>query len=173
MKPRLFHFSEDPTITRFAPHVAPTSAHADARVWAVEEAFAPSYWFPRQCPRACCWLRAGQHDGLAPELLFGAKRAHAIQADWAEAMRACTLYAYEFDPAPFELDDAEGGFWIARTTVEPIALSPVSDLFEKHHAAGIPLRLVADLWPVIDAIVASGLGFSIIRSRNLPARAAP
>lgn len=170
MKPRLFHFSEDATIKRFVPHVAVTSVHADERVWAVEEAYAASYWFPQQCPRACCWLRPGQSPDIAPALLAGAVRVHMIQNDWAGAMRSCVLYAYEFDPAPFVLDDAEGGFWVAREAVEPIDLQPVGDLFVRHAEARIPLCVVDDLWPVIDAIVASGLGFSIIRARNLTPR---
>lgn len=172
MKPRLFHFSEDPNIAVFAPHVAATSAHVDARVWAVEEAYQASYWFPRACPRACCWLRAGQNAGAFLDLLHSAARAHAFHSDWREAMRTCALFRYEFDPAAFELDDAEGGFWVARVAVPPINLQPVGDLIAKHQEAGIPLIVLDDLWPRIDVIVGSGLGFSIIRARNLPPRRA-
>lgn len=51
----VLHFSEDPTITRFVPHVAATARQPEAYVWAVDAARAPSYWFPRQCPRAMAW----------------------------------------------------------------------------------------------------------------------
>jgi hypothetical protein len=32
----VLHFSEDPTIERFVPHVAPTSRETEAYVWAVD-----------------------------------------------------------------------------------------------------------------------------------------
>ncbi|WP_305788309.1 DUF6886 family protein [Symbioplanes lichenis] len=52
---QVLHFSEDPTITRFRPHVAATAQQPEAYVWAVDAARAPDYWFPRQCPRAMAW----------------------------------------------------------------------------------------------------------------------
>ena len=54
---QVLHFSEDPTITRFVPHVAATARQPEAYVWAVDSDHAPSYWFPRQCPRAMAWVR--------------------------------------------------------------------------------------------------------------------
>ena len=39
----LLHFSEDPTITRFEPHVAATAQRPEAYVWAVDAGNAPSY----------------------------------------------------------------------------------------------------------------------------------
>lgn len=51
----LLHFSEEPTITRFIPHVAPTTSEPTAYVWAVDGILAPGYWCPRQCPRAMAW----------------------------------------------------------------------------------------------------------------------
>jgi len=44
---------------------------------------------------------------------------------------------------------------------------PVGDLVARHERAGIELRVVRDLRPLIAEIVASGLGFSIYRQRNL------
>ena len=38
----LLHFSEDPTITRFEPHVAATAQQPEAYVWAVDVRNAPS-----------------------------------------------------------------------------------------------------------------------------------
>jgi hypothetical protein len=48
----VLHFSEDPSIARFVPHVAATAREPKPYVWAVDAEQAPSYWFPRQCPRA-------------------------------------------------------------------------------------------------------------------------
>lgn len=163
---RLFHFSEDPAIARFAPHVAATAQQPEPYVWAIAESHAPGFWFPRDCPRACCWRGEGQTE--APLLALGARaRLHAIQSDWLARMQACRLYAYEFDPAPFRLFNAEAGHWVAEEEVRPRAVAPVGDLFAKHAAAGIELRIVPDLRPLIAAIVASGLQFSIYRQRNL------
>src|SRR5205807_7233101 len=52
---QVLHFSEDPTITLFTPHVAATGVRGEACVWAVDRERAPDYWFPRQCPRAMAW----------------------------------------------------------------------------------------------------------------------
>jgi hypothetical protein len=54
--------------------------------------------------------------------------------------------------------------------VRPISVESVGDLIAKHETAGIELRVVTNLWPLIDAIVGSGLGFSIIRKQNALAR---
>ena len=52
----LYHFSEDPNIERFEPHIAKTSAIQDeAFVWAIDDWHAPMYYAPRDCPRACFW----------------------------------------------------------------------------------------------------------------------
>lgn len=164
----LYHFSEDPSIEAFAPHVAPTSTRAEPLIWTVDEAHKSSYWFPRQCPRACCWVgdRPVTERGAALVGLGGARRLHAIESGWLERMRACRLYVYAFDPAPFTLELPEAGFWCARETVRPVSVEPVGDLLALHAAGGIELRIVPNLWPLIDAIVASGLEFSITRRHN-------
>jgi hypothetical protein len=164
----LLHFSEDPAIQVFRPHVAPTAQVDGARVWAIDAEHAPSYWFPRQCPRACCW-RAAHPPGAAAAALLGlggASRMHAIESGWLERVRACRLYVYRFDPASFVPEPQSGGAWCTRETVRPLDVEPVGDLLERHAQAGIELRIVPNLWPLIDAIVDSGLPFSIIRKAN-------
>ncbi|HLF07146.1 MAG TPA: hypothetical protein VI893_08265, partial [Thermoplasmata archaeon] len=52
---RLFHFSEDPGILRFEPHVLATNPDEPPLVWAISEAHMPHYLFPRDCPRVCFW----------------------------------------------------------------------------------------------------------------------
>jgi len=166
----LYHFSENPSISVFRPHVAATAMRQDeARVWAVDREHAPGFWFPRDCPRACCWLREGAAPADAPDWFKhgGARRLHAIQVDWLSAMRGATLYAYKFDPAPFVLENAEAGHWVTREDVTPLRMEPVGDLMARHAQAGIELRIAPDLQPLIEAIAASGLGFSIYRKANL------
>ena len=173
MPSSLLHFSEDPNIGVFKPHIAPTSVETEALVWAVDEAHQPAYWFPRDCPRACCWDDGTpvSEAGLALIGTSAAKRMHAIENAWLERVRACRLFVYRFDPKPFVLHDAPGGFWVSRETVEPLSVEPVGDLMTRHGQAGIELRVVEDFWPIYDAILRSGLGFSIIRRRNARPRA--
>lgn len=169
---RLFHFSEHPNIRLFRPRVAATSIEKEPFVWAIDEEHAPSYWFPRDCPRACCWV--GEKpilEAVAARIRLGsATRLHAIEATWLERLRACQLYSYEFDSAPFRLKVPEAGYWVANCEVAPLSVTAVGDLLARHAEAGIELRIVRNLWPLIDAIVASGLEFSIIRKANAQAR---
>ena len=78
----------------------------------------------------------------------------------------------KFDPALFEPKIAEAGYWVARCDVTPLTVSPVGDLLARQVEAGIELRVVRNLWPIIDAIVGSGLEFSIIRKANAQPRLA-
>jgi hypothetical protein len=171
----LLHFSEDPSIETFAPHIPATANPEDRKpmVWAVDEAHAPGFWFPRQCPRACCWTKNGPLSDLARPLLgMGANnRMHAIESGWLERMRSCAIYVYRFDPAPFALYNEAAGYYATTKTVRPLSVEPAGDLLMRHAEAGIELRIVPNLWPVIDAIVASGLDFSIIRKANALPRA--
>lgn len=165
----VLHFSEDPTITMFVPHVAATSASAEPYVWAVGHDRAPDYWFPRQCPRALVWATAGT-TRTDRERLIGAgcgTRVHVIEYGWWRAMSTTELYAYRF---PADRFDPIGDPPHAVVATEPVAPlgppSPVGDLVECHAAAGIQLRLVDNLWPYWAEVVASTAGFSGIRLRN-------
>lgn len=171
----LLHFSEDPAIEVFVPRVAPTSIESEPFVWAVDEEHAPSYWFPRDCPRACCWTNEThpRKNQMAVLGLGSARRMHAIEACWLERLRQCRLFAYRFDPADFELKLGEAGYWVTRKEVRPQSMTPVGDLLLRHVRAQIELRIVANLWPLIDAIVDSGLEFSIIRKANTQPRIKP
>ena len=68
----------DPSITRFVPHIAVTSRESDAYVGAVDAGQAPSYRFPRQCPRAMAWTgpRTAADDRARVIGPGGGKRVH-------------------------------------------------------------------------------------------------
>jgi hypothetical protein len=177
----VLHFSEDPTITEFVPHVAPTARVRGAYVWAVDAGQAPSYWFPRQCPRVLTWATAGTTAADAQRILgpSGSSRLHAVEYAWLERMRTVRLYAYRLPAAPFrpfpEPEPARDGepepnAHVAQVAVRPLGPpEPVGDLFALHEEAGIELRVLPRLWPLWEAIVASTLGFSGIRLRNAQA----
>lgn len=168
----LLHFSENPGIREFAPHVPATSPHSPPMVWAVDAEHAPGFWFPRKAPRACCWSIGKPLTDIGRTLIgMGAStRMHAIESAWLERMRACTMYVYRFDAAPFRIYDVPAGYFCTNETIKPLSVEPIGDLLALHAEAGVELRIVPNLWPVIDAIVASGLEFSIIRTTNAKPR---
>jgi hypothetical protein len=166
----VLHFSEDPHIAAFTPHVAPTATDQTPAVWAVDEANAPSYWFPRQCPRAMAWRRptttADDHQRILGQ---HADRVHMIEYGWLDRMLAARVFAYRFDAADFEPygDTVEPHAFVGRRIVKPIApAEPVGNLLELHESAGIELRLGTSLWPWWYQVTHSSVGFSGIRLRN-------
>ncbi|OIV35688.1 hypothetical protein BIV57_20240 [Mangrovactinospora gilvigrisea] len=180
----VLHFSEDPTITRFVPHIAATARERSrAFVWAVDAELAPQYWFPRQCPRATAWALPGITTDADRERIIGpgcGDRVHAIELDWAERFLTVELYAYRLPaaafrphPDPAESDERPSAL-VATEPVDPLGPPQrVPDLLELHRAAGIQLRLLDNLRPFWDAVVASTLDFGGIRLRNAIPRPAP
>jgi hypothetical protein len=73
---QVLHFSEDPSITRFEPHVAATTTLRGPLVWAVDAARSPGYWFPRNCP-AGHGLGTARHGAGRPRRHPRAGRAGA------------------------------------------------------------------------------------------------
>ncbi|MFG1912914.1 DUF6886 family protein [Kribbella sp. NPDC048928] len=162
----VLHFSEDPGIEIFRPHVAKTARQAEAYVWAVGHDRAPDYWFPRQCPRAMAWVG----PGTTPEdrdRIIGAgsgTRVHAVEYGWLDAMRSVELYAYRLSAADFTEHDAAV---VATVDVRPLGPPErVGDLFALHEEAGIQLRVLDRLHDFWAAAVASTLEWSGIRLRN-------
>ncbi|MBM2622535.1 hypothetical protein JIG36_44240 [Actinoplanes sp. LDG1-06] len=165
----VLHFSEDPTIDRFVPHVAPTSTEKEAYVWAVGHDRAPDYWFPRQCPRAMAWVADGTSDEDRDRIVGAGcgVRVHAVEYGWLESIRTTTLYAYRLPADRFRPIGAGSHAMVATEVVEPLGPAvPVGDLLAHHAAAGIQLRVLDNLWPFWDEVVESTLGFSGIRLRN-------
>jgi len=170
----LLHFSEDPTITRFVPHVAATAQQPEAYVWAVDHDRAPDYWFPRQCPRGMAWATPTT-SWADRERIIGAgcgERVHAIEYDWLDAIRDVRLYAYRLPTEPFRaFGGPEPHCHVATVPVMPLGPpEPVGDLLRLHEEAGIQLRLLNNLWPFWDAVITSTVGFSGIRLRNAKPR---
>ena len=167
----LYHFSEEPSIERFVPHVPASNPTAAPAVWAIDAEHAPLYWFPRDCPRVTAWPR---HDGErgAFETAFAttAHRVHAIEAGWLERMRTVRLHRYDLPAGPFEPWDAASGQWTAAVEVEAVSVVALGDLLALHAHAGIELRVVPSLWPVRDLAVSERWDFSIVRWANAAPR---
>jgi hypothetical protein len=171
---QVMHFSEDPTITRFVPHMAATQRQPQAYVWAVDADLAPAYWFPRQCPRAMAW--AVPTTTVADrDRIVGAgcgDRVHAIEYGWLEAVRTVRLYAYRLPAEPFRpIGEGRPYAMVATEPVHPLGRpEPVGDLLAHHAEAGIQLRVLPNLWPFWDEVVAGTVDFSGIRLRNASPR---
>src|SRR6184192_1528930 len=161
----LWHVSEDPTITRFAPHRAKTAATDERLVWAIDTRHLPLYWFPRDCPRATFWADSGTSGEDIERWLGGerTRRVHVIEPAWLERLRTTPVVAYRVPAEPFEPEDR---FWVSRRTVEPLELVELGDLVARHDAAAIELRTEPDLLRLWDEVVASTLDYSGIRLRN-------
>ena len=107
-------------------------------------------------------------------------RPRPTQRDSSAARPACTrsrragstgcartaVFAYRLPEESFEPHPEVGGYWVAGATVEPVDGRPLGDLVARHERAEIELRVVPNLWPLWDEVVASTLEFSGMRLRN-------
>lgn len=163
----LFHFSHDPSIQRFAPHVPRSNPTEPPSVWAIDEAHAPLYWFPRDCPRVTAWPRDDvERVAFRQAFCTTAPRVHAIELSWLPALLSTALYRYRFDVAAFRPWPEASGQWITDQTVEAIDVEPMGDLARCHLDAGIELRAVPSLWPLRDLASSGQWDFSIVRFSN-------
>jgi hypothetical protein len=165
----LWHFSEDPEIVRFVPHVPATNPEQPPMVWTVDDVHGPLFWFPRDCPRITFW----DGDGSPPDALgtTTATRVHAIEEAWLERMATCELWMYRFAVDGFEPWPGADGYWVSHEEHRPLDVAPVGDLLERHRGRGIELRVLPDLRELRDAVIASGYRFSMCRMANIsPAR---
>jgi hypothetical protein len=154
----LLHFSEDPSIRDFVPHVAATAQQPGAYVWTVDALNSPCYWFPRQCPRVCSW------GGPAER---GEPRVHAIEEAWLPTMRATTLFAYRFAAGDFEPFGERPHAHVATHPVAPLGPPvEVGDLVALHAGRDIELLVLPDLVDHFAGVRDRGLEFSGIRMGN-------
>jgi hypothetical protein len=164
----VWHFSEDPSLGRFRPRAPAANPAAPPLVWAVDTRHAPTFWFPRDCPRGCIWpVSATTRDDC--ERFFGqsaATRIHVMETGWLTRMRECRLYAYRLPTGPFRPHDEVGGYWVADEAVDAIERVVVDDLVGRHAEAGIELRVTPSIWPFWRRVVTSTVEFSGSRLRN-------
>ena len=165
----VWHVSEDGGIDCFTPRADEAHDSPEALVWAIDDEHVPAYWFPRDCPRGTFWAVDSTSDDDVERFLTGdrARRVHAIQADWLERLRSARIYAYRLPDEPFERYERAAGYWVAREAVEPTRVEELGDLLARHAEAGIELRVVPQLLPLWERVIASTLEFSGIRLGNL------
>jgi uncharacterized protein DUF6886 len=161
----LWHVSENPSIERFEPHVSATAKSPEPRVWAVDTRHLPLFWFPRECPRGTFWATP---ETTADEagLLGASSRVHIVEAEWVGRLRTTRVYAYRLPEDSFAHDHQVGGYWLSRETVLPTEVVELGDLVVRHEHATIELRVLDNLWPTWNRVIASSLEFSGIRLHN-------
>jgi hypothetical protein len=164
----LFHVSEEPGIRRFEPRPSPTAG--EAVVWAVDAERLRNYLLPRECPRVTYYAGPETTAADAERFLGSGPAVVAVEGRWLERLRACRLYLYEMPPRSFACTDECAGYFVSREAVEPACVHVVEDVLATLLGRGAELRLMPDLWPLRDAVVASSLRYSIIRMRNAAPR---
>jgi hypothetical protein len=163
----LWHFSEQPGLSRFRPRAPSASPDAAPLVWAVDTRHAPLFWFPRDCPRGCIWpVSTTTSQDL--ERFFGqcaAARIHVMESGWLARMQACRLYAYRLPVGTFRPHET-GGYWVSNAAVDATDQVIIEDLIGCHAQAGIELRITPSIWPFWRRVVASTVEYSGCRLRN-------
>jgi hypothetical protein len=166
---RLFHISEDSSIEVFEPRLPKheNSQVAVPIVWATDDEHFYNYLVPRDCPRVSFHrLSSSTEEDLTQ--YFGASEASSvlvIEGSWLQRAVECELWAYEFASDGFECVDSVAGYYVCKTAVTPRIKAQVSRPLTRLVQSGTELRVVNSLETMINEVVKSSLGFSIIRAR--------
>jgi hypothetical protein len=160
----LFHVSEKSGIALFEPRAS--EYVSGLVVWAIDGDRLRNYLVPRDCPRVTYY--AGRETAAADvERFLGSSQAViTLESGWFERLRTCRLYCYHLPPDTFECIDECAGYFVSRVPVAPARAQLFDDAIAELLKRGVQLRVVPNLWPLRDAVVASTLKFSLIRMRN-------
>lgn len=164
----LLHISEVSDIRTFEPRVAQPGD--EALVWAIGSERLHNYLLPRDCPRVTFYAGPATSATDQARFLAGSSAVIAIEGGWYERARDTRLFCYELPPDTFECIDPGAGYFVSREPVLPTRVEVISDPIGDLVGRGLEVRLLPDLWPLHDAVVASTLQFSMIRMRNARAR---
>ena len=163
---RLFHVSEEPSISVFHPRL-PDRSDLDpfvGLVWAIDERHLPNFLTPRNCPRVTYHTNPNSTaDDISRFFSGHCRHVVAIEQKWFPIMQQTTLYLYEFDSSEFELQDATAGYYVSKNTQIPIAVHVVDNLFDALFQRNVEVRIVDNLWLLRDKIFQSSLPFSFCR----------
>jgi len=163
----VYHYSEDGSIRRFAPHVPPTNPSHPPAVWTIDAAHSPLYWFPRNCPRISVWATsAAQQELLTATFDTEASRICAAESHWLTRVRDASIYRYSFEATQFAPWTEADGQYITGDVVYPDSVDVLGDLLALHADAEVELRFTPRLGVLMDQMLASGLPFSFVRIRD-------
>ncbi len=163
----VYHYSEDGSIKRFAPHVPPTNPSHPPAVWAIDEQHSPLYWFPRDCPRISVWATNPDEQFMLTDTFdTESHRICAAESQWLTRVRDAIVYRYSFDADVFAPWSEADGQYTTGQVVYPTSVEMVDDLLGMHADAEVELRFTPRLGPLMDQMLASGLPFSFVRIRD-------
>ena len=163
----VYHYSDDGSIKRFAPHLAPSNPRHPPAVWALDADHAPLYWFPRHCPRISVWANGAEQRARLSELFHTeATRICAVETSWLDAIRTARIYEYHFDGELFAPWAEADGQYISGEVVHPLRVEMYDDLLALHASHDVELRFTPRLGTLMDAMLASQLPFSFVRIRD-------
>lgn len=167
----LFHASEEHGIAIFHPRTppAPEVDRTVPCVWSIGFAFLANYLAPRDCPRVI--FGAGPETRAEDRARFigdcKAPRIVTIEKGWRSRMEDSAISIYAFARGDhWDLFDSVCEVFVSELSVMPIARHHIASPASALQLLGAELREVDNLWPLIDAVAASSLNFSIIRKRN-------
>jgi hypothetical protein len=165
----LFHFSEDSSIDIFVPRVKANRRNMPPVVWAIDDAHAFTFYFPRNCPRIV-YSRA---EGVTEEdndTFFGITSSDiviTVETHWYERIISTTIYRYQLPVEHFQLFDETAGYYISTQTVKPLDMEPMGNLLERLMSLNIEVRFTPNLYPLGEAILCSSIkDFGIHRFEN-------
>jgi hypothetical protein len=164
----LFHVSENAGIDRFEPRAL--DATGERLVWAVDADHLRNYLVPRDCPRVTYAAGVDTSHADIDRFLGSSEAVLAVEHGWWERIRSARLYCYQLPAETFESRDRCAGYFVSRATVAPAGMRIIDNCVNELIERGVEVRLMASLWHLHDAVVASTLQFSIIRMRNASPR---
>jgi hypothetical protein len=160
----LFHVSEAADIERFDPR--PSALAREPVVWAIDEERLRNYLVPRDCPRVTYYAGLESTSDDRARLLGSSHAVVAIEEGWLARVRQARLHCYGLPPQTFTCIDECAGYYVSRVAVKPLRIEVVDDPIAELRRRSVEVRVVPNLWPLHDAVVASSLRFSMIRMRN-------
>lgn len=171
---RLFHFSDNPSITEFVPRAVNTPVDRPAGqewlngalVWAIDESHDFLYLFPRECPRILVWPTSATTSQDLKRWFSGStgNALAFIEKRWLKRLQTSVIYQYELPTASFE-EVGEIGMWVSRSPVTPIGRKTITDLPAQISDRKIGLAALDDLTK-LRGIWDTTLHASGIRLRN-------
>lgn len=164
---RLFHISENDSIVEFEPRIPERDDlnKSVGLVWAVDEFHLPNFLTPRNCPRVTYHIGKNTADNDREHFFSSASMSYAIVLEnkWFDIINSTVLYAYEFSPDGFILQDKTAGYYVAETKQVPVAKYEITDIFAELIKRNVEIRLADNLWDIADKIEKSTLNFSFCR----------
>jgi hypothetical protein len=160
----VFHISEDPGIERFEPR--PSEFTDEPVIWAVDDERLRNYLLPRDCPRVTGYAGRDTTAADRERFLGNHKAIVAIEDRWLDRARFGCVCCYHLPADTFECHDEGAGYFVSRVAVRPVHVELRRNLLDELRRRGVQLRVLENLWPFRDAVVASTLQFSMIRMRN-------